>query len=233
MENLYGVLEWRNEHSNNAYPLSSPLFIADLLVDANFVQFEGSLPVFKSLAVTYTVATLTLTIAAVDYAITLTKPSTDTYASLTSVKIYDNTDNYLGSLSFGVGLYQLFDRFVNTVHTINIPFLPICVNYLSGSAGVYSIAGVYGAVNFNTADNGVKHIFHHITDQQVEWNAVTVPPLEAGTALKTLNHKAPIENNIQIKDNPVLRFIPDGGGLSVKLATSLANVKILPTTDYA
>jgi hypothetical protein len=67
----------------------------------------------------------------------------------------------------------------------------------------------------------------------VEWNAVTVPPLQEGVALKTLNHKAPIANNIQIKDNPVLRFIPSSGGLLIKLATSLANVKILPTTNYA
>lgn len=230
-QNVYGVLEWRNEHSTSGYPLSLPLFIPDLIVDANFVQFKGGPPMLVSIAVTALEASIVISVNSVSYTLTLAKPTVG-YTADYSIKIFDSLLNYIGVVVFGNGVNALFDRFTSTSHVLNIPFLPICLTELSEDEGVYSLDGLYGAVKFDTLDGGVKHIWTDITDNLVKWNAVTIPPVQEVSALKTINGVSPRDNNIVIQDDPILRFIAVNDGLNVQLATTLADVKILATTTY-
>lgn len=230
-QNIYGVLEWRNEHSASSYPLSQPLFISDLIVDANFVQFQNTPPVLVSIAVTTTTAAIVISVNSVNYTLTLTKP-TAIYTADYSFKLFDDSDNYIGTVVFGNGVNALFERFASTSKVLNIPFLPICLTELSEDAGVYSLDTLYGNVNFDTLDSGIKHIWTDITNNLVKWNAVTIPSVQTANALKTINGVTPRDNNIVIQDDPILRFVTTNDGLSVQLATSLADVKILATTTY-
>lgn len=225
------ILEWGNEHSLSGYPLMEKWEILDLLLDARFIQFDDFVPVWKSLSVTQTSAVFTVSSYFGDATCEIPKTTaTDVDASL-----FSSSGIYIGRLVFGPGLAGLFRDYANYSSKLNLQFCPSTVLSIPTKAGVYSIAGQYGNVKINSGSATVDQtVFFDVNTpaNQVTWNAAYLPLEQLAPALKTLNQKAPVNNNLIIQDSELLKLKPIGSGLEVALIGSAKASKISPSIQY-
>lgn len=223
------VFAFQNENSYTAYPLdySSELFPSpellplNFLTDANFIQFDGFIPILQSLEINSTAILLTIKFDLEVVVVTLLFSG---FAEGTTVKAYGTNSRYLGKLIFGNGALTLWTSFLNRNIDLNIPFLASVVRPISSSAGVYSIEGVIGAVTLAHDDN----IFYDETGNNITLNAVGQLTPVVGNVLKTINGVAPVDNAIFISGSDLIRIYLNGDN-SLTFAVAGPNVNITPT----
>jgi hypothetical protein len=223
-----GIREWLDENSKSEYPLSKSLGVNGVIVSANFTQFDGFVPILKSIKIGDASMDITIKFDVVETTVSLTK---NEYFHGISKAYYDGTRR-LGIVTFGDGVLTLFNDRTNTTLTPNIEFEPSTVCDISLAAGVYRIQGsLKGSVEIDTGE--VPHIFFGVTGNEVIWNAVGLATPLDFTPLKTFNNVAPQDNNIKLQDTTLVKVTPSFSGLTISLANSEINDKIAPVRKYA
>lgn len=231
MANRLGILEWTNEHSLSNYPLSKPMSPMDFIVDASFVQFDGFIPVLKSITVQRTQLILALLTDAGEVKVTVAKPAS-TFFPGTSVTL-ESGNRYLGSLTFGQGLLTIFVNHLDAVLRPNIPFHPSVVKGISSKNGVYAIGGYSGDVEFTTgATPQTRALFYGVEGNMVTWNAGWLGTHLDRTPLKSLNNVLPVNNNVFIEDSDLIKVTPVGSNLDVSVILPLTGEVISPGQTF-
>lgn len=231
MNNTIGILEWTNEHSNSSYPLSKPFTPQDFIVDAMFVQFDGFVPVLKTITIKQGKATIVVTTDAGDVSVIVSRPSISYFPGF-AVELRA-AGRFLGQLVFGQGLVTLFSTHLEAVLKPNISFLPSVVRGISSRGGLYSLAGYSGDVNVYTGPTPQsRSIFFNQSGNQVTWNAGWAGNQLQQQPLKTLNGVAPRGNALFIEDSELIKATPQGDGVLVSVVVPLTNVAVSPVTRY-
>lgn len=228
-----GILEWTDENSKGDYPLLNGFGVKAVIVDANFLQFDNSIPVLNTIKVDPTKVTLNITFDRTNKDIVIPNtPFTDT----TLIRIFEiNTTRYMGSLTIGQGLFKLFEDKVGTTIEVNSPFAATTVVSVNRKSGVFTLQGAVEDVLIDsTTTDGDTPIFFGIDGDTVIWNAVGIPPVPPTSfiALKTLNGVAPTNNHIRIEDSEIIKILPNINSLTFDLANSILNDNIGPTKNY-
>ena len=223
-----GIKEWLDENSKSDYPLSKSIEIKGFITAAAFAQYDGFVPILKSVRVGDVKLDITIQFDTGDKVVELTKAE---YFYGISKDIRDD-GRRMGVITFGDGVNTLFNDRSNITLVYNVPFEASTVCNIALSAGVYSLQDtIKGSVDINTGD--IKHIFFGIDGNDVIWNAVGLSDPLNFTPLKTINGVVPLENNIKIEDSTLIKIIPSFGGLTISLANSELNDSIAPVRKYA
>jgi len=194
---IIGILDWLDEKETSAYPLVQSVGIDDIFLDANFIQFNGFIPILKTIVITEHTIAITITFDTGDQTAVL---SDDTFHSKSEYKFYDNT-RYIGRILFGAGVNQLWLRYTNQTITYNIAFISALVRAIPSNAGVYSIQSKFGAVTI-ASDTVISFA---VAGNIVTCNAVGLNNATGLIPLKTLNGVGPVGNNITILDNQLIK----------------------------
>lgn len=197
-----GILNWSNEASLTPYPLIKSFGLDDLLLDANFIQFDNFIPIFKK--ITSDVLGVTITI---QFDLSLEEifiPVADVLETGTIKKVYSN-NRYLGRLVFGKSL-SLFTTDIKKTITTNIPFLSHLVKSIPSRSGVYSIDSLYGDLVFLSDNN----IYYEVAGAVITFNAAHVDTLSNTPYLKTINSVGPTANSVFIIDSDIIKVSVTG-----------------------
>lgn len=224
-----GILSWQNEHGLANYPFGAPHDVRDLIVDAALVQFDGFLPILQTILVSSTDITLTIKFDLVTKSFTYLKSSFD--SGVRHLSMYDG-DRFLGRLVFGNGIQILWANYVSQLLSWNLEFLACVVRGIPSTDAVYAIDNKYGALIFTkTTDD--KSVFYNVntTLNSITFNAVLNNSITGtSTALKKLNLISPLNNNIFLASNDVIKVSPATAGLNINLVgNGLSASNIVPT----
>lgn len=231
MPTRVGILEWTNEHSVTNYPLSKPLTPLDFIVDASFVQFDGFIPVLKTVTVRRTQLILVILTDAGEVQVVVNKPSSITFPG--TAVVVRGGGRYLGVLTFGQGLVDIFVRYLDAVLKPNIPFVPSVVRGVNSKGGVYSLAGYSGDVEVTTGPTPKERaLFFEQAGNQVTWNAGWPGTLVDRVPLKSLNKVLPIGNNVFIEDSDLIKITPTGNNLNVSVILPISTEVISPSQRF-
>lgn len=231
MATRVGILEWTNENSTTNYPLSKAMSPLDFIVDASFVQFDGFVPILKTITVKRTQLIIALQTDAGEVKVVVNKPSSSTFPG-TSVVIASG-GRYLGELTFGQGLVNIFIQHLDAVLKLNIPFVPSVVRGINSKSGVFALAGYSGDVDVVTgATPPERALFFDQSAQQVTWNAGWLGTLIDRIPLKSLNKVLPIGNNVFIEDSDLIKITPIGNDLNVAVVLPLSTEVVSPAQKY-
>lgn len=231
MPTRIGILEWTNEHSTTSYPLAKPMSLMDFIVDASFVQFDGFIPILKTVTVKRTQVIITLQTDAGEVKVTVAKPNTSTLPG--SSVVVESAGRYLGQLTFGQGLVNIFVQYLDAVLKLNIPFVSSVVRGVSSKSGVFSLAGYSGDVDVVTGPTPQERVlFFGQEDQQVTWNAGWLGTYLDRVPLKSLNKVLPIGNSVFIEDSDLIKITPTGNNLNVSVILPISTEVVSPAQRY-
>lgn len=220
MNNL-NVLSWQNESSLSPYPLAKSIGYDNLLIDANFVQFDAFSPVLKTLTVGSDKYIFEIVFDRVTKLVEVDK------ADLTGVPfdvtIYDGT-RYLGKLVLGPEALAIYDLLGSRTLKTNTKFLQFLVKSIPSNCGVYSIDSFFGDLSFLHDD----HIWYEGSGQNITFNAVALEGLTDEPYLKTLNLVPPANNNLNITESEIIKVTGAGIGLVTisVVGTSVSNLVV-------
>jgi hypothetical protein len=119
---------------------------------------------------------------------------------------------YLGCLTFGPGLEELWRSYVGRLLTLEQTFLPSTVRSVPLQDGVYLLDSNYGDVNLSRAADD-ETIFYNVSveNNSVTFNAVTghaVADTAAPEGLRKINMVSPSSNNINLGSNEIIKITP-------------------------
>lgn len=195
-----GVLPWTNENSLTPYPLTRSFGYDTLLVDANFIQFDGFVPILKSISRDddSLVFTIQFDLEQVDLTVDIPEMLPGVTVPISS------SGRFLGSLTVGTGTSRFVDNALGTqsVIELNIPFISSLVKSIPSTAGVYSIESKYGDLTFEHDSK----IWYDVDGQDVTFNAVSGLDYDGELYLKTLNSVSPIDHGVRMEDNQVIKI---------------------------
>jgi hypothetical protein len=214
-----GILPWQNECSLSPYPLSKSFGFDNLLVDANFVQFDAFLPTLVSISTT--LSTITFTVQFDGVIVSSEVGPSDGIAQFFS------GSTYLGGLVFNTETaYELITAQANQTILVNVSFLPIVVTSIPSKAGVYKLGNAY-AVTELEHDANITYV-GDLGDNSITFNAVAFPTLLDTVFLKSLNSVAPTNNNIHIQESDLVKITAETVGTLRFSITGSGNE--IPTT---
>ena len=225
MNKTYGILEWTNENSLSAYPLTKRIEPADFIVDASFLQFDGFTPVLKTVTVTSSKLTILLLTDAGEVSVSVNRP-TSSYFPGYAVAV-DSGDRHLGYLVFGQGLVTVFATYLDATLRLNIPFSPSVVRGVSSKAGVYSLEGFYGEVVISTGEDPAEQtiMLKDVGDTypgegyaEMEWSAGSLGKYHDQQPLLSLNGVSPLDNALFLHESEVIKISPHGNLVGISLA---------------
>jgi hypothetical protein len=194
----FNILTWNSETSVSPYPLEKSIGVDNLIIDANFVQFDDFVPILKNVSVSNDTFLITIQFDQVLKTISIEK-SLLTGAAYTVV-IRDGV-RYLGKLVLGPEAANIYQDLVNKTLVQNVRFLSIVVRSIPSNAGVYSIAKLFGDLEFVATDN----VSYAVDGQDVTIDAISIPA-EISSYLKTINSIGPVNNNIALKDSETVKI---------------------------
>ena len=236
---IYNPLSWQNENALSSYPFSEDIDVQDFIVDAKFVQFDNFLPILNYVLVERDRLNLTMTFDCgqiVD--IPFYKEAADKGDLHRHLRIYTpSRERYLGVLSFGEGLYTLWTSYIGRKLVYNKLFLSDTVRSIPSKDAVYTLDGNFGEVQLatTTADNA---IFYNVSTElnSITFNAVggyTIPDDNTGRGegLRKINLVKPLDNNINLASNDVVKITPlNASSLNIDLVSgSVSQSFIIPT----
>ena len=211
----YNILNWQNENSLSNFPLVSYIEFRDFLVDSSFVQFDNFIPILNTIAVDETNVTLTITFDyGVNSGIVLSKQTFLQNPNSAHIRLYTPTnDRYLGVISFGPGTLDLFKTHIGRILTLDMQFSPDAVRSIPLQDAVYTFDGIYGDLVLGRGATD-DSIFYNISTAKntIVFNAVKyheITPSNQKQGLRKINLVPPLENNINLSSNEVIRVTPD------------------------
>lgn len=243
----YTILSWQNEHALTSFPLAEPFEIENFLVDASFIQFDGFVPRLKKIKVFPEQIDVTILFDSGEITGTYLKSST-TYC----LRFYENSVRFLGSITFGAGLQILWASYLGQQLERDLPFYRHLVKSIPLKDAVYTLDSLYGDVIFeslmdsstivvqpnalnSTLATG-KTIFYNTdkTKENLTFNAVKNHAIYSNTdklkPLKKINLVKPIDNNIYLSSNDVIKFNSfNNKRLNITLVGEASDVSMVPT----
>lgn len=228
MTNL-GILDWLNENERGQHPLSQPLRIRGVLVDAAFVQFDGFVPRLKQLEIRPGLLVITLLL---DSGLESFELRQEDHLYGGSLRLFVEA-RYVGVLVFGDGVLELFRSRLNQVLRYDIPFTASTVTPIPRASGVYSLAGLFGAVTLVADPEAPVSVLFATAGQEIQFSSVSLGGQAlTGTPLKTINTKVPVNNQLRFESSDVIKVDPDPLGLLISVAGGAGNLNIGPTRRY-
>jgi len=217
MANL-NVLSWNNESALSPYPLVNSFGYDDLLIDANFIQFDGFVPVLKSISAANNIIEFIIQFDNLIKTITVNK--LDLLGVAYPITIKEGT-RYLGKIVLGPNAVYLYDELANRTLTLNIKFLAFLVKSIPSNAGVYKLQSNFGELALTSDEN----IWYNVGGNDVEFNAVSFGALSSEPYLKSLNTVLPTANSVFIQDSETIKITPGTNTFTVSLrGLSVGNV---------
>ena len=226
----YNVLNWQNENSLSNFPLVSYIEFRDFLVDASFVQFDNFIPVLNTVTVNENSVTLTITFDyGINDSITLSRQTFIENANNSNIRLYTPAnDRYIGVLSFGPGTLDLFKTHVGRTLALDMSFSPDTVKSIPLQDAVYTLDGLYGNLSLGRSDTD-DSIFYNVagTKKTIVLNAVKyheITDTSKKQGLRKINLVPPLDNNINLSANEVLRVTPNSSkSLTISLLSGSPN----------
>jgi hypothetical protein len=231
----YNPLSWQNENSLSSYPFDTDQDIQDFIVDAQFVQFDLTIPVLNYVLVDVNQLTLNITFDEGLVDVIFLKTIYNKGPAYRTARIYNSAKNrYLGSITFGPGTQTLWSDFVGRKIQYTVSFMPETTKSIPSKDAVYIFDGNYGDIRLSrTQDDST--IFYNIASNlnAVVFNAVGGHSV-AGIVpegLRKINLVGPKNNNINLAANDVIKVSSlNGRSVSIDLvAGSSAKAFVLPT----
>jgi len=235
---VYNVLNWQNENTLTHYPFSEELAHAGVIVDANFIQFDSFIPVLNYITVDSDRLTFAITL---DFGqLTNAQILKSVYLADDATKVVNlyNADStrFVGSLSIGIGALELWKNYTGQKLTYNKAFDPSVVKSIPSKDAVYTLDGLYGDVVLSrtTADSTVFYnCVNNAQERYMVFNAVAghqIDPIQRN-GLRKINLVRPLNNNINLAANDVLKFNSiNNAALSVALVSGTPTASFtLPT----
>jgi hypothetical protein len=225
---IYNPLNWQNENALSSYPLTEAVDFQDFIVDAKFVQFDNFVPVLNYVQVNSTNIVFTITF---DSGQLTTPPFLKSVYALgpayRSLQVYTASgDRYLGSITLGPGAAALWESSVGRKLTFNLPFAAQTVRSIPSADAVYTLDSNYGDITLGraTAD---KTIFYNTAPHTVVFNAVThhtIDDTSVLNGLRKINLVAPVNNNINLASNDIIKVAAvNGASLTISLNSGAAS----------
>ena len=143
---MNGVLEWRDETRGAAYPLARSIADNDLLLDAQFLSFDGFIPTLKAYVVKKGLLLLTVTLEKGDAVVELTS------SVQTGARVPITVDRYYGFLVIGPGAVRLLAEGDTTTVQTRTKFAASTVVSVPLNGGVYSVDGSRGDITLTLAE---------------------------------------------------------------------------------
>lgn len=235
----YNVLEWVDENSLSGFPLAEEIEIQNFIVSANFIQFDGFVPILNKIFVNNDSILIDITF---DFGqlkdLTFTQQQYDSGEEHQYLRIYTpNQDRYLGMLRFGVGAKTLWTSYVGRKFEYSLAFLNSTVRSIPSNCGVYSLDGNYGNITLAREESDAS-IFYNISTakKSVTFNAVyghSVPNSALG-GLRKINLVSPVRNNINLSSNDVIKITSlNGAALSIDLVSGTSTASFSPPTLFS
>lgn len=243
----YTILSWQDEHALTSFPLAEPFELENFLVDASFIQFDGFVPRLKKIKVFSEHLEITILFDAGEVTATYLKSS-----SSLCLRFYENSARFLGSLTFGPGLQIMWANYMGQQLERDLPFYNYLVKSIPLKDAVYTLDSLYGDVEFtsvmdsstvvvqsNSLNSSVytgKTIFYN-TDKPSEnltFNAVKNHGIYNAAdnlkPLKKINLVKPIDNNVYLSSNDVIKFNSfNNKRLNITLVGEASDVSMVPT----
>lgn len=229
---IRGILERPNENAFGNFPFSSPVTFKDVIVDALFIQFDGFAPVLNTLQIQETKIRLSITLDTGTHTFDFLKTTYD--SGVEALRMYIE-NRYVGTIQFGPGLANLFATAENTILDFNATFLKSIVRPIPSTVGVFTLEGCYGNVILSKEEEiaADASMFYNAPTGGITFNAVTNHFVPSSTLpiLKKINLETPVNNNIFISGNDVVKFEPtDDGDLEISIVTTnLTGTTFVPT----
>lgn len=217
--NNTSVLSWQNETTLSPHPLERSIGPDSLLIDANFVQFDNFVPVLNAISAENDKISFEIQFDRVLKVVEVDK--SDLTGVPYVVTIREGT-RYLGKLVLGADALNLYDDLASRRLITATKFLKYLVKSIPAGCGVYKVENLHGAVEL-TSDSYVNY---DILGQDVTFSAVALPEISTEPYLKTLNLISPVQNNVYMKDSPLVKISSNGGyvvGFSL-VGTGIANL---------
>jgi hypothetical protein len=231
------VLSWDNENALTSYPLLADIVVQDFLVDANFVQFDNYQPKLLTIFVDIAKIVVTLQLDAGVLSATLFKADALVGQENWLTRIYtEGGGRYLGTLTFGPGINTLWELYNGRKFTINAPFDPNTVRSIPTTCGVYSFAGIHGAVTLGRTAEDATIFYNAATSKNgIGFNAVTGHMVSGSPrGLRKLNLVSPVNNNVNLQPNDVLKVSTETGrSLTLELVAGKSTETFNVTTFNA
>jgi len=218
------LLNQQNQNTLSGFPFLRDLPYPGVVVSASFVQFNGFQPKLSTIRVDTTSLTLTLLLDAGVVTTTVsTSPGADTRFSRLRA-----AGRYLGTLTYGPGIFELSERYAGQLLTLNESFDPDTVQSVSLDSGVFTLEGHYGQVPLGKVDLDATVFFNTSTDKNsIMLHAVTGnTPGTAPSVLRRVNLIPPRDNNIELLATDIIKFAPGyGSSLEVSLVAGSSSFK--------
>lgn len=212
------VLSWNNESNLSPYPLVNSFGYDDLIVDANFVQFDNFIPILQTVSAANNLFEFIIKFDNLTKTIVVNK--LDLLGSPYTIIIKEGT-RYLGKLILGANAVNLYDTLANRTLTINTKFLSFLVKSIPSKAGVYKLQSNFGELAI-TSDN---YIWYNLNGNNVEFNAVAFGQFSDDPYLKSVNSVLPTNNSVYIQDSDTVKITPSNNTFTVSLrGLSVGNV---------
>jgi hypothetical protein len=217
----YEVLEFQNENALAGYPLIQGLEVSGILVDASFIQFDNFVPILNSIQIDADRLTLTITFdcGLISNIVLLKQSYNAEGGEHRHLRIYQtnpkNPDDlkyrYLGVVCFGSGVEQLWLTYIGRKLLFNLPFAANTVRSIPLNDGVYMFDGNYGEVSLGRTSTD-SAMFYNFSPElnSITFNAVSGHSIISnnGKGLKSINLVKPINNNINLASNDIVKITP-------------------------
>lgn len=240
---IYSTLSWQNENTLTGFPLVENLFAPDIITDAKFIQFDNFTPHLNSILVDSDSLILSITF---DFGtLNSLKFLKSTYISGSEyhyLRIYTpDQKRYVGSLTFGKGLTELWQSFVGRKYTINKAFLKSTVISIPKKDGVYTFNSLSGSINLSRLPTD-STIFYNVytAKSAAEYSSITFNAVAGHQitgdpqVLRKINLVSPVNNNINLASNDVIKIFSDNNtALKIELASGETSKSFLVPTLIA
>jgi hypothetical protein len=233
----YNSLSWQNENAFSSYPLSEDIEVQNFVVDAKFVQFDNFVPVLNNIYVESDRIELAITFDyGIDTAISFYKSRYLQGPVYRNIRIYEPvTKRHLGVIVFGEGVDTLWSSFVGRRITFNIPFAVETVRSIPLNDSVYTLDSSFGDITLGKTDTD-KAVFYNTSTSlnSITLNAVSgnsIDPGQLKEGLRKINLVLPLDNNINLAPNDVVKITPvNNASLNVSLVSGSTNTAFsIPT----
>jgi hypothetical protein len=127
-------------------------------------------------------------------------------------------------LTLGSGAGELWNSYVGRKLEVNSYFLPSTVYSIPSQDAVYSLDGNYGDLTLSRTTDDYTIFYNTSTeDNALVFNAVsghTIANGEAQSGIKKINHVSPLNNNINLAPNDVVKVKPvNASSLTIELVS--------------
>jgi hypothetical protein len=223
----YNTLSWQNENALSGYPFNVSFEVENFIVAASFIQFDNYIPTLTLVSVEKDY--ISLDIIFDDLQTTTVKFYKSAYLlgeAYRYIKIYSNdTNRYFGTITFGIGALNLWNMYVGRKIKSNLQFMTSTVRSIPKKDAVYTFDGLFGDLKLGRADTDLS-IFYNTSENTVTehnvimFNAVHghAPLTPDPRTLKKINLVSPVNNNISLESNDVIKITAvEGETLTIDL----------------